>query len=391
MGHVNTVFHQILAEIPRALVEKVSRSHQADHYVKSFTTWGHLVTMLFAQATGKDSLRDLEAAFNSNPHQLYHLGVGLISRSTLADANTRRPYQVFEQLYLQLFTRFLTLMPQRKFKFKNPFFSFDSTFIDLCLAAFPWAKFRKRKGAIKLHFRLNQESILPSLLVVTHGKTHDLKAAPELAKDLQPDSIVTFDKGYMDFNFLFSLENRRISFVTRVRADQDYTVIGQQEVLTNKNILADQTIVLNGPKSKESYPKTLRLVKIYDPERNKTLTFLTNNFKLAASTIAQIYKLRWQIEIFFKWIKQNLKIKSFLGTSRNAVMTQIWTAMIYYLILNFIKAQTRYSQSLHLLTEIFSLNLFRHVSILDLLSLDKNSLHILDPTPVTQLKLPLRL
>ncbi len=233
MGHVNTVFHQILAEIPRALVEKVSRSHRADHYVKSFRTWDHLVAMLFAQATGKDSLRDLAAAFNAIPHQLYHLGVGLISRSTLADANTRRPSQLFEQLYLQLFTRFLALRPQRKFKFKNPFFAFDSTFIELCLAAFPWAKFRKRKGAIKLHFRLNQESILPSLLVVTHGKTHDLKAAPELAKDLQPDSIVTFDKGYMDFNFLFSLENRRITFVTRVRADQDYTVTGQQEVLTN--------------------------------------------------------------------------------------------------------------------------------------------------------------
>jgi len=259
--------------IPRPLVEKLSRKHQADHYVKHFTTWDHLVTMLFAQATGKDSLRDLEAAFNSHSSQLYHLGVRPISRSTLSDANSRRPCRVFEQLYLQLPGRFQNLMPKRKFKFKNPFFAFDSTFIDLCLSLFPWAVFRKRKGAIKLHFRLNQDSILPSLLVITHGKTHDIKVASELAKGLQPDSIITFDKGYMDFNFLFSLTKRGIFFVTRAREDQGYVVAGQQQAPENKNTISDQIVLLTSPKSKEHYPQPLRLITIWDPGEKKNLDF----------------------------------------------------------------------------------------------------------------------
>ena len=389
MGHVNTLFHQMLGVMPRLLVEKLTLAHQADHYVKHFTTWGHLVAMLFAQATGKDSLRDLEAAFNSHSSQLYHLGVGPICRSTLSDANTRRTYRIFEQLYLQLLGRFQNLMPKRRFKFKNPLFAFDSTFIDLCLSVFPWAVFRKRKGAIKLHFRLNQDSILPSLLVITHGKTHDIKVASELAKDLQPDSIITFDKGYMDFKFLFSLTERGVFFVTRARADQGYVVAGQQKPPENKNIISDQTVLLTSPKSKGHYPQPLRMVTIWDSEKNRTWIFLTNNFKLAAATIASIYKLRWQIEIFFKWIKNNLKIKSFLGTSKNAVMTQVWCAMIYYLILAYIKAQTRYSGSLHLLTEIVSGNLFQRISLLDILSLGKNHVHLTDPPDTAQLKLPL--
>ncbi len=389
MGHVNTLFHQMLGVIPRSSVEKLSKQYQADYYVKDFRTWNHLVAMLFAQATGKDSLRDLEAAFNAQSQPLYHLGVKPIHRSTLADANERRNSKLFEQLYLDLLGRFQNLMPRRKFKFKNPFFVFDSTFIDLCLSLFPWAVFRKRKGAIKLHLRLDQDSLLPSVLVVTHGRINDVCVAPKLAEGISPDSIITFDRAYVSFNFLYSLTKRGIFFVTRAEANQDFVVVGQQPVPGRSNLVSDQIIRLAGPKSSRLYPEPLRLVTVFDPIKKQELRFLTNNFKFAASTIAQIYRLRWQIELFFKWLKQNLKIKSFLGDNQNAVCTQIWCAMIYYLVLAYIKAQTRFWGSLHTLTEILSVTLFQRISLLDILSLDARRLHHTDPPQDLQLNLPL--
>ena len=388
MGHVNTVFHQILAFARKNRFSALVARHDADRYVKSFTAWSHLVTMLFAQATGKDSLRDLEAAFNVQANNLYHLGAKPVRKSTLSDANNRRPWELFQQMYMDMLARFQDLRPGHSFKFKNPLFSIDSTVIDLCLETFPWAKFRARKGAIKMHHRLSHDGMIPEVIVVTDGKKHDVKVAPELVADLQPDSIISMDRAYIDYKFLHSLDKKGVFFVTRAKRNIEHRIVGQHQPPKNNNVVADVLIELTGPKTSENYPERMRMIIFIDPVRKKRLVFITNNFKLAASTIAEIYKARWQIEIFFKWIKQNLKIKSFLGTSKNAVMIQIWCAMIYYLILAFIKAQSRYPKSLHILTQIIEAVLFVRTSLFELLDLSiEKAKNIKDPPPL-QMKLP---
>ena len=298
---------------------------------------------------------------------------------------------MFQEIYFKLLNRFRYLRPGHSFKFKNPLFTIDSTLIDLCLNVFPWAKFRTRKGAVKIHCLIDHRGLLPEFIVVTDGKKHDIKVASDILKELKPDSIISMDRAYIDFNLLFSLNKQNVWFVTRAKKNLDYLVVGQHKVPKNKNVVADQTIVLTGAQTGDFYPKPLRRVEVLDKKQNKNLVFITNNFKFAASTIADIYKARWQIEIFFKWIKQNLKIKSFLGTSKNAVLIQIWVAMIYYLILSFIKAQSRYPKSLHLLTQIVSTSLFERANLLDLLFLDLNSIHRLKPPDTPQIKLPLML
>jgi hypothetical protein len=345
--------------------------------------------MLAAQATGKDSLRDLGVSLIAQQKRFYHLGAVLAPRSTLADANNRRPWQIFQDLYLALLDKCRSLSPRHSFRFKNPLFSIDSTVIDLCLSVFPWAKFRKRKGAIKMHCRLDYSGYLPDIIIVTDGKKQDVRVAPELTNDLSPDSIVTFDRGYIDFKWLFSLTNRGVFFVTRAKSNLDYTVVGQHPVPQKSGVISDEIITLNGPKSSLDYPKKLRLVKFYDPDQKRELVFITNNFDLAASTIAAIYKARWMIETFFKWIKQNLKIKSFMGTTKNAVLTQIWAAMIYFMLLSYMKFQSRYKYSLHTLTEIIGSTLFFGASLFDLLNLNLNSLHKLklDDNPQLMLNL----
>jgi hypothetical protein len=391
VGHVNTLFHQVLSFIHRQSFQAIADGQKADHYVKTFDAWSHLVVMLFAQATGKDSLRDLQAAFNAHQNSLYHLGLKPIHRSTLAEANERRDWHLFQQTYQMLLERFQDLRPGHSFSFKNPLYSLDSTLVDLCLNMFDWAKYRKRKGAIKMHYRLAHDGIIPEVMIMTDGKKHDVKVAPQLVEDLKPDSIVAFDRAYIDFNFLFSLSQRKVWFVTRAKKNMDCVVVGQHLPPKNKNVVADLVIELKGLKTAESYPEKLRLIIFIDPVRNKRLVFITNNFQLAASTIAAIYKARWQIETFFKWIKQNLKLKGFLGTSRNAVLSQIWSAMIYYLILAFIKAQTRYQGTLHILTEIIGTALFMKRSIIELLNLNERTISRIKDPPGRQMALPLRL
>jgi len=390
MGHVNTIFHQILAFIPRNKFNNIVSKRQGDRYVKSFDTWSHLAMMLAAQALGKDSLRDLGTTLIPQLPRFYHLGSKLAPRSTLADANNRRPWQIFQDLYLALFERCHAFAPRHRFRFKSPLFTIDSSVIDLCLSVFPWAKFRKRKGAIKMHCRLDHSGLMPDIIIVTDGKKHDVKVAPQLTSDLKPDSIVSFDRGYIDFKWLNSLTNRGVFFVTRAKSNLDYSVIGQHEVVEKSGVISDEIIKLNGPKSSLDYPDELRLVKFYDAERKKTLVFLTNNFDLAASTIAAVYKARWMIELFFKWIKQNLKIKSFMGTSKNAVLTQIWIAMIYYMLLAYIKFQSKYKYSLHTLAQVVGSTLFQSAGLVDLLHLNFSNLYKLKLDEDTQLMLPLR-
>jgi IS4 transposase len=288
---------------------------------------------------------------------------------------------MFEGLFYHLLARCKNLTPKHKFRFKNPLYTIDASTIDLCLSVFPWAKFRTTKGAIKLHCLYDHSGALPTFLTITDGKKHDVRVVKDNTFPLSPDSIVSIDKAYIDYKWLNSLDEQRVWFVTRAKTNIDYAVVGQHPI-SSKRVLSDERIALQGVQTRSKYSKELRLIRYYDEERQKTLTFLTNNFKLAATTIAQIYKSRWQIELFFKWIKQNLKIKSFLGTSKNAVMTQIWVAMCYYLLLTYIKYQTKYSFSLLQLSRVIREMLFERKALIDILTLKPDRLKMRGEEPL---------
>jgi hypothetical protein len=363
-----TIFGELLKLLPRHHFDRAVEEWCGDRYVKKFTTWQQLVTMLYSQIGQKDSLRDIATGLTAHAARWYHLGLSGVSKSTLADANNRRDYRIFESLFYNLMRRCKDLTPKHRFRFNNPLYSIDATTIDLCLSMFPWAKFRTAKGAIKMHCLYDHSGALPTFIIVTDGKKHDVRVAKEHEFPLVPDSIVSVDKAYVDYKWLRSLQDKGVWFVTRAKRNIDYVVVGQH-VAKGKGILSDEHIALQGPLTKTYYPDDLRLIRFHDDARNKTLVFLTNNFKLAASTIAQIYKSRWQIELFFKWIKQNLKIKSFLGTSKNAVLTQVWVAMCYYLLLSYIKYQTKFGNSLLYLSRVIRETLFERKTLIDILTL----------------------
>jgi len=371
--HSNTILHQLMTLIPRHQFENAVSEYAGDRYVKTFTTWKQLTTLLYAQASGKNSLRDIQTSLETQGSKLYHLGLTAVKRSTLSDANRDRDYQIMEKLFYHLLARCQQIAPKHQFRFKNPAYAFDSSTIDLCLALFPWAKFRQTKGAVKLHCQLDLRGQIPSFATITDGKCADIRAA-RLFLDLIPDSITILDRGYIDFNWFNLIDEADAFFVTRAKDGLSYHVTGQQEIDLKKGLLFDQTIQLTGPLSQQKYDKPLRLIGFYDTETKNTYHFLTNNFKLAAFTIAQLYKARWHVELFFKWIKQHLKIKTFLGTSKNAVMTQIWAAMSYYLLLAYIKFQTRFKQSLFLLHRLVQNTLLDRLGLVDLLHLTEKKL-----------------
>jgi len=375
MNKVYTIFSEVLKLCPRYHFDKAVQQHGGDRYVKTFTTWQQFMTILYSQITQKDSLRDIVTGLLAHGARWYHIGLTGVNKSTLSDANAKRDYRIFEDLFYHLLTRCRDLTPKHKFRFNNPLYTIDASTIDLCLSVFPWAKFRTTKGAIKLHCLYDHSGALPTFLTVTDGKKHDVRVVKDHSFPLSPDSIVSVDKAYIDYKWLNSLNAQGVWFVTRAKNNIDYAVVGQHTI-TGKGVLSDQCISLQGPQTKTKYPKELRLIRYYDEEKDKTLTFLTNNVKLAASTIARIYKSRWQIEIFFKWIKQNLKIKSFLGTSKNAVLTQIWVAMCYYLLLTYIKYQTKYGFSLLQLSRVIRETLFQRKALIDILTMNPDHLKI---------------
>jgi putative transposase len=322
--------------------------------------------MLYAQASGKQSLRDIQRGSEASLARLYHLGLPDIKRSTLSDANCNRSYKVFEGLFYKLLARCQGVAPKHRFRFKNPLHSIDATTIDLCLSIFPWARFRRAKGGIKLHYDFNHSGMLPEFLCITDAKQHEIPVAKKYF-GIMPDSIYCMDRGYTDFAWFRLIHDAKAFFVTRAKDNLNCRFIGQHSEANKKGVLSDELIELEGFYSSQDYPHPLRLIRYRDVETNKELVFLTNNMRLSALTIAQIYKARWQIEIFFKWIKQNLKIKTFLGTSENAVMTQIWVAMCYYLILAFIKFQTNYKHSLFYLHRVIQETLLARCTIIELL------------------------
>jgi len=287
--------------------------------------------------------------------KLYHLGAAQVSRSSLARVNQNQPSSLYEALFAKLLSRCQGLAPRHGFRFKNKLYSLDASTIDLCLSVFPWARFRTTKGAVKLHVGLDHGGLLPAFMTITDGKTHDITAARAL--QLPKGSILVVDRGYTDYGWYNQLNANDIFFVTRQRRNAVYRVVERHPVLKAKGLTSDQTIQLTGTKAK-ACPILLRRIGFRDSETGKHYVFLTNNFKLAASTIAAIYKARWQIELFFKWIKQNLKIKSFLGTSKNAVMTQIWIAVCIYLLLAYLKFVSQIGSSLQQILRLLQLNLF---------------------------------
>ena len=359
----------MLQMVQRGQFAGIVREYQADRYTKYFTTWNQFAVNLYAQVTGKQSLRDIEVGLNLCQEYWYHWGVKGVVRSTMAYANSRRPWEIYEKVFYRVLERCQDFSPRCRFRFKNPLMALDSTRIEMCLSVFPWAKFSKTKGALKIHTQLDVRSEIPMFAVITNGKRNDNKAVAEESLPLSPDSIVTFDKAYSDFTWLYGLTKRRVWFVTRARENLNCEVIGQQSGPLGPGVIADKTIRLCVYNSRQAYPDALRLVTYYDREQGHTYRFLTNNFTLAVSTIARIYRARWEIEVFFRWIKQNLKIKTFLGTSMNAVLTQIWTALIYYLVLAYIRYQTSYHGSLTTLTRVLKESVGARRDIIDLLKL----------------------
>jgi hypothetical protein len=366
MAHCNTLMSELMHLIPRHRFETLVKNLSGDRYVKRFDCWDQLTVLLNAQASGKNSLRDIEQSFRVQSGRLYHLGLPPVKRSTLADANKNRPYEIFEGLFYRILERCKDITPKHRFKFKNDLYTLDATVIDLCLSSYPWAKFRKAKGALKIHCQLDHGGNIPSFFVVTDAKQHEIRVTRRFF-DLLPDSIYCFDKGYMDFAFFREILEAKSTFVTRAKDNLNYQVVGQHTADNKKDVLSDEVIELSGFYSGKDYPDKLRLVRFYDKETDKIFEFLTNNFDLSPATVARIYKSRWQIETFFKWVKQNLKIKTFLGTSKNAVLTQIWTAMIYYLLLAYIKYQTRYKYSIFYLHRLIRETLMAPIALIDLL------------------------
>jgi hypothetical protein len=365
LAHHNTVFSQLLKFVPRHEFETLANKHHSGRSFRTASRWSQFVTMAMAQLAGRNSLRDIVENIAAQAHRLYHLGSAKLSRSNLSRINEDKPYALYEALFGKLLSRCQGMTPGHNFRFKNPLYSLDASTIDLCLSVFPWADFRTTKGAIKLHIGLNHAGYLPEFVTVTDGKTSDIEAGRAL--EFPKGSMVAIDRGYNDYAWYNQLTEKGIFFVTRLKSNAKTRVVSRRPILEDTGLTSDQSIEFTGAQTAKKCPIQLRRIGYRDPETGKHYVFLTNNFKLAAKTIADIYKARWQVELFFKWIKQNLKIKSFIGTSKNAVMTQIWIALCVYLLLAFVKFQSKLKKSMQQLLRLLHLNLFEKRDLMALL------------------------
>lgn len=370
MKYQNTIFSQLINLYPRHKFQEKVDKYEGDKKTHKLKCWDQFMALMYGQIRQLDSIRAIQAGLSLQQHHWYHLNTNGIKRSTFSDANNKRNYCIYEESFNFLLNKCVQYS-RAKFSFDNPIKSIDATTINLCYSIFPWAKYQTRKGAIKLHMMLEHNSYLPELLVITDGKVGDITVARNIP--ITPDSIYVMDKAYIDYKWLYSINQGNAYFVVRAKRDMNYSVIGQQES-EHENVISDEDIQTPWlhkiqPSKKPKYPDTLRLVTYCDPETDKIYKFLTNIKNFKAETIALIYKQRWQIELFFKWIKQNLKIKTFIGTSKNAVMTQIWVAMIAYLMFWYLKHQTKFNKSLLYLARIINETLFIRVHLLDVLGL----------------------
>lgn len=358
MVKVASVFAQVLSLINRNDFSKSVSELDAEKAAKGFRCWEQFVCMLFCHLASADSLREICGGLASSMGKLVHLGIkGMPKRSTLSYANSHRPWQLFEKVFYQLLGQadMLAARQKRRFRFKNPLVSIDSTTIDLCLSMFDWARFRRAKGAVKLHLMLNHQGYLPGWALITDGKVHDVKVAQKLT--FAPGTIVVADKAYVDYELFSRWSNEGVWFVTRAKDNMQYRVVRTLELPSRGNVVLDEVIVLTGYYSSRRCPHQLRRIVVWDEDNEREIVLLTNHLDFAASTIGRIYKDRWQIELFFKAIKQNLKIKTFVGISENAVKIQIWTALICILLLKILQMRSKIGWSLSNLSAMLRFNL----------------------------------
>lgn len=359
MKRVCSIFSQILQLIPRDSFEGAVRKHQAERHARGFSSWGQFVAMLFCQLAQAKSLREITEGLQASEGKLRHLGLPEApARSTLAYANSHRPWELFETVFHQLLgycqERLGVAKAGGKLGLPGKLLSLDATVIDLCASVFDWAQFRTTKGAVKLHLLLDHDGYLPCYAVITEGKVHEIQVARELK--LQRGTMLVFDRGYTDYGWFQRLTEAGVHFVTRLKENATYIVVEERPV-TGDGVRADQILVLEKQARSEDAP-FLRRVRYWDAENKRELVFLTNHLKLDATTVAAIYRERWQIELLFKALKQNLRIKTFVGTTANALKTQIWTALIALLAVKFLQLQTKFSWSLSRLLALLRQQLF---------------------------------
>jgi len=361
------IFSQLMDYVPINKFQRCVNRYQGNYKVKSFSCLDQFLCMAFAQLTYRESLRDIEICLRSMQKKLYHIGIrGKISRSTLAKANEKRNWRIYADFAQTLIHTARKLYCNEEFgiKLNETVYALDSTTIDLCLSLFPWAKFRKNKGAIKMHTLLDLRSNIPTFIVITPGKVHDVNILDELVPE--PGAFYIMDRGYIDFTRLYILTQCFAFFVIRAKTNLKFRRLYSHSINKSTGLKCDQKIVLTGINSSKDYPEKLRRIRYYDTETNIDFTFLTNNFKLPALTIAELYKCRWQVELFFKWIKQHLRIKSFYGTSENAVKTQIWIAISVYVMVAIVKKRLNLDITLYTFLQILSITLFENLPILQL-------------------------
>jgi hypothetical protein len=361
MVTVASCFSQVLSLVNRNDFARAVRKHEAEKGTKGFSSWDQFVAMLFCQMGAANSLREICGGLATAMGKLIHLGLrGAPARSTLACANQHRPWELYQTVFNQVLVRCrqLAAAKRRKFRFKNPLRSLDATVIDLCLEVFDWARFRRTKGAIKLHLQLDHQGYLPCWALVTEAKTHEVKPARTL--HFEAGTIVALDRAYIDFLMFARWTEDGVFFVTRPKANVSYTVLKRRGVLWRGNVVSDEEIRLSGLLTKEKYPYRLRRIVVWDTKGGREIVFLTNIFHFAASTVASICKERWQIELSFKALKQNLRVKTFVGTNENAVKTQIWTALIAMLLLKFLQLKSSWNWSLSNLAAMLRFNLLSY-------------------------------
>jgi transposase len=363
------LFTQLLDFLPKRDFDSCVRKYHGDYRTRRFSCYDQFLCMMFAQLTFRTSLRDIEICLNSVKAKLYHVGIrGTVARNTLAQANQNRDWRIYADFAHILIAHARPLYATERLgvALQQTVYAFDSTTIDLCLSLFPWAQFRRRKAAVKLHTLIDLRGNIPCFIRISSGKMHDVKALDYLP--LESGAFYVMDRGYIDFARLYRFETCLAFFVTRAKKNMQFRRLAGRPVDKTTGLRCDQTIVLTGTTTSTEYPQSLRRIKYVHPETGKRLVFLTNNWALDAITIAQLYKSRWQVELFFKWIKQHLRIKRFYGTSANAVKTQVWIAISVYVLVAIIKKQLKLTRSLHEILQILSLNLFEKTSVFSALS-----------------------
>lgn len=365
MSHSNTVLAQLLKLLPRHEFETLANGVDGKVRSTALTRWSQFLALTVGQFNGRQSLRDIETCLNSQQHLHYHLSAQPVSKSSLARANESRSYEFYAQLFEKLYQRCTQGAPKHGFRFKNKLFSLDGSLLDVSTKLFPWADYNLKKSAFKLHLGLDHNGLIPCFARVTEGRTSENEIARQFTAPA--GSVVVFDKGYNNYEWHNALTEKGIYWVTRIRGNAKYEIVEEREFVINGKVMSDQIIQYSSSQCRRNRLKPIRLVTYWDSEACKEYQFTTNHFDWSAQTIADIYKQRWQVELFFKWIKQNLKIKSFLGNSKNAILTQVLSALCVYLLVSYLKFQSKVSASMQEICRLLHSNLFAKRDLVELL------------------------